>query len=68
MSNAALENATEGAKFYRAAWDTIFAPWWKLWLARIFGKRFEGRDSVCVVIGYEYKGHFYITDCKWPRP
>lgn len=55
----------DGAKFYRAAWNTIFAPWWKLWLARLFGKRFQGKDGICTTYGYFWRGKYYITDCKY---
>jgi hypothetical protein len=33
---------------------------------RIFGKRVEASDSGCKVIGYRFRGVFYVTDIQPP--
>lgn len=47
-----------------AALNTLTAPWWKLWLARHFGDPFIGFDSGCRVLGYYWRGKYYVTDCQ----
>lgn len=47
-----------------AALNTLTAPWWKLLLARWFGDPFVGVDSGRRVLGYYWRGRYYITDCS----
>ncbi len=37
------------------------APRWKLWAARLFGRRVEGRDGDHVCIAYQWRGKVYIV-------
>lgn len=35
-------------------------PWWKFWLARMFGRRIEGRSGDHVCIAYQWRGGVYV--------
>lgn len=47
-----------------AAFASLRASRWRLFLARLFGERVEGHDAECTVIGYRYRGVLYMTECK----
>lgn len=40
------------------------APKWRFWMAKMFGKRIEGRDEACVCVAYEWRGCVYVVDVK----
>jgi hypothetical protein len=46
---------------------TLDASRWTLWMARLFGRRFESEDTGHQWIGYEWRGKFYLTDYREPR-
>lgn len=41
-----------GSPFPEAAVRTLIAPYWKLWLAYLFGRRIETEDSGSTIICY----------------
>lgn len=45
-----------------AACQTVAASYWKLWLARIFGKRQESTDSESRMVCHIWRGTTYMTD------
>ena len=44
------------------------APWWKILLAKLFGRFFAYFDNGFAVKGYHYKGVYYITETIEPQP
>lgn len=50
--------------YYLAAVHTLTAPQWKLWLARLFGKRVVGMDGKDTVICYHWRGRVYLSDYR----
>lgn len=54
----------DGMMFYRSTWNTIFASRWTIWMAKLFGTRFEGNDSGTTVIGYYWRGCYYLTETR----
>lgn len=46
---------------------TLDASRWTLLVARLFGRRFTGEDMGHQLIGYEWRGKFYLTDYRKPR-
>ena len=50
--------------FPKAAMNTVYAPWWKLRLAKLFGVRVEGYDSGYRVVAYKWRGIMYLTECS----
>lgn len=50
--------------------DFAIASRWKMWAARLFGKRVEGRDSCLngdtLVVSHFWRGKFYIWDIQAP--
>ena len=51
-------------KWMQASFSTLHASWWRLRLAKLFGKKVTGHDGANVCIGYQYKGVLYMTDFK----
>lgn len=49
-------------KYLKAAFNTITASWWEIWLARIFGTRQVGVDPCGRVTAYRWRGKHYIID------
>lgn len=45
-----------------AAIHTLDAPRWRIWMARLFGRRFTGEDMGHTLVGYEWRGKLYFTD------
>ena len=43
------------------------APWWKLLLAKLFGRFFAYFDNGFAVKGYHYRGVYYITETIEPQ-
>ena len=37
-----------------------FAPWWVMFLARIFGEKFVSRDDGVTMTGYRWRGIIYV--------
>ena len=50
--------------FVGPAFSTLKAPTWKIWLARIFGRKAVACDSGMRVTTYRWRGTTYITDCR----
>ncbi len=48
--------------FPQAAFNPVYAPWWKVRLAKLLGTRVEGRDSGCHVVAYKWRGILYLTE------
>ena len=44
------------------------APWWKILLAKLFGRFFAYFDNGFGVKGYCYRGVYYITELIEPQP
>lgn len=47
-----------------AAFRTLTAPRWKVWLARVFGTRSESRDGNMLVVCHTWRGVQYLTDYR----
>lgn len=50
-----------------AAVHTLHAPWWRLLLARWFGRRYTGEDGEHTIVGHEWRGVLYFTDYHQSR-
>lgn len=44
--------------------DVPFAPWWTIYLARLFGKKRVGYDSGYKTTMYEWRGMLYVWSVK----
>ena len=53
-----------GATFLPEMLNTLTAPRWKIWCARLFGKCITGEDDVGQVVCYVWRGVTYMTDFK----
>lgn len=53
--------------YFKAAVTTLQASRWQIWKARLLGERYEAREDGHVVVGYRYKGKFYMTDYRSPE-
>ena len=42
----------------------MFAPWWAIYLARIFGKKRFGYDSGYKMTTYTWRGIIYVWDIE----
>jgi hypothetical protein len=40
------------------------APWWEMWLARLFGRRIGGTDGTFCIVAYAWRGHKYIWSVR----
>ncbi len=40
--------------------QTMAAPRWKFWMARMFGVKWIGRDDYCEAIIYAWRGKNYV--------
>ena len=50
----------------KAGLNTAKAPFWKVSLAKIFGKKVTGHDGVHICTGYLWGGVLYMTDFEGP--
>lgn len=55
---------TETFKNAVAAFKTLTAPSWKLWLAQLFGERSEGQDGDLIVVCHRWRGVTYLTSTR----
>lgn len=46
----------------RACKVSNIAPIYKLFMARVFGRRIEGRDGDTVAVCYHWKGNLYFSE------
>jgi len=44
--------------------DNYFAPWWTMYLARIFGEKRIGYDSGYKTTMYAWRGRLYVWSVK----
>ena len=58
----------EDMKFYKSAWNTIFASWWTMLFARLFGIKQVGVDGDTTVTVHYWRGRYYLTDTKRTEP
>ena len=54
--------------YFAESINTLTAPTWKIWLAKVFGKKSVGVDSGCKVTCYKLNGIIYVTDVKQEKP
>jgi hypothetical protein len=45
----------------KAIAENIYAPWWKLLLAKVLGERRMGFDHDCAITSYWWRGRLYVT-------
>lgn len=50
-----------------AAFATMRASRWKMFLAKMFGEKVVGHDAGCTITGYRWRGVLYMTRCDISR-
>lgn len=59
------EAVSEAKRVFGVDFGFCVAPWWKLLLAKIFGRRMTSKEDNCVVVYYLFNDHIYVDQIRF---